>query len=917
MKKNIFAFCIAAVAFVVGFDAPAQGLIRRPQAQPAASSSGVPSSGTSSVGASSVGASLRDVRGRLGEASLPSDSSELESADPKEAPALNWDATPVDIVFQTYGEQVGKTILKDPAVPNATITLKSREGQKLTKEEYLEAIEVVLEMNGIHLEPYGEKFIRAVPRGKARKEGIPLYMDIADVPAEAKDGRVISVMISFKSIATDEAQKALENFKSDTGILNVFERTNSILVTDTWQNIKRMDEIAKSIDISSPVLEQVFVYQVENASASDIKTALEQIVQESQKEQEKNGKAVQNTTGYNPQSNLVRPSSLGAGRLLNRPNQPEQPKPLESTVTSMSDADRGMIRGKVLILADERSNKLVIITSKSNYDFFEKVIKQLDVETTPDTVVKVYRLKYAEAEEVADMINDLIGNAPSSKSSTKSNQNAAAKGQGGTTRVSSPTGANSANATRKSANQRSGEAKPGELSKENTTVLADKRINGLVVMTNKELVPVIESIVEAMDIKLSQVLIETVIIEVLLKDGLNTGIDWVHGMQKKGSQYMQAVGGGGGTGKPVSSGTAGSALIDGASTTLPTIFAPGGAGLSYALFSEKLDLSAIITASKSDSHSKYIASPIVMTVDNKEATIDATENRQFLTGWTAQSSGYSGGGQPTPNYSAKDIGLKLKITPKINPNGTVMLEVEEEYSQFMEDAQSMLIPQTDTAGRINYTSGNVDLAIERKMSADILLENMQTVVLGGLTETKVEESESGIPILKDIPWVGRWLFGKTAQSENRKELLVFLTPYVLDDAHAAQAEAARRKSVLSDSSPWDDHGWSGSKLADPVPQKELMRRQKDEWKKQDEERKSKLALEDAKLERAKELEQMDKAERDLWLEMHKDELEKAERDDLESKMKSNDAEMQDELRKLVDEIRAKNLQEEKKPDEVK
>ena len=100
-------------------------------------------------------------------------------SDAKEAPALNWDGAPVDIVFQTYGEQVNKTILKDPAVPSATITLKSREGQKLTKEEYLEAIEVVLEMNGIHLEPYGEKFMRAVPRGKVRKEGVPLYMDIA------------------------------------------------------------------------------------------------------------------------------------------------------------------------------------------------------------------------------------------------------------------------------------------------------------------------------------------------------------------------------------------------------------------------------------------------------------------------------------------------------------------------------------------------------------------------------------------------------------------------------------------------------------------------------------------------------------------------------------------------------------------
>ena len=953
MKKKILAFCVALVAFFAAVDATAQGILRRPQSLPGRS---VPAGATAGAATSA-----------------PSDDT-ASDADPKEAPALNWDATPVDIVFQTYGEQVGKTILKDPAVPNATITLKSREGQKLSKEEYLEAIEVVLEMNGIHLEPYGEKFIRAVPRGKARKEGIPLYMDIADVPEDAKDGRVISVMISFKSIATDEAQKALENFKSDTGMLNVFERTNSILATDTWQNIKRMDEIARAMDISSPVLEQVFVYQVENASANDIKTALEQIVQESQKEQEKNGKAVQNNSGAN--SGMVNRAPLGGTRLLgsNR-NQPEQPKPLESTVTSMSDADRGMIRGKVLILADERSNKLVIITSKSNYDFFEKVIKQLDVETTPDTVVKVYRLKYAEAEEVADMINDLIGNAPSAKNSTKGNQNAAARGQGGTTRVSNPTGGQpSATAARKSANQRTGEAKAGELSKENTTVLADKRINGLVVMTNKELVPVVESIIEAMDVKLSQVLIETVIIEVTLGDGLETGIDWVQrgrarqsglsttqatdaygrglyyaddgngnilGRGVIGQEFSYydsdkqrqttkitenslkvfkplddlvrdglinngsyALGGGGGA----ASSALGALVQVGVSAATNSAASPIAGGINYFLKSDKLNLAAIVKASKTDNRAKYIASPIVMTVDNKEATIDATENRQFLTGWTAQSGSYGNSGQPTPNYSAKDIGIKLKITPKINPNGTVMLEVEEEYSQFLKDGQSMLIPNNGL-----YESGNVDLAVERKLSADILLENGQTVVLGGLTETTKSEWETGIPILKDIPWIGKWLFGSVSQAEARKELLIFMTPYVLDEGDAAQAEALRRKKALSDTRPWDDHGWSASPLADPVSKKEQMRRLKEEWKKQDEERKTKLAIEDEKVKRAKALEQMSKEERNHWLEMHKDELDGADRDEeakeLKEKMKSKDDETQEELRKLAADIRERKLRE--------
>ncbi len=943
MKKNIIAFCISLVAFFIALDASSQGLIRR-------NTTGLPvRTGTTPAAA----------------ATAPAAGSDADDPN-KEPPALNWDAAPVDIVFQAYGEQVDKTILRDPSVPNATITLKSREGQKLTKEEYLEAIEVVLEMNGIHLEPYGEKFMRAVPRGKARKEGIPLYMDIADVPEDAKDGRVISVMIPFKSIATDEAQKALEGFKSDTGVLNVFERTNAILVTDTWQNIKTMDELAKSIDISSPVLEQVFVYQVENASAGDIKTALESIVQESQKEQEKNGKGVQNNAANSP----TRPT-IGSGRLLgpNRNAQPEAPKPVESVVTAMSDADRGMIRGKVLILSDERSNKLVIITSKSNYDFFEKIIKQLDVETTPDTVVKVYRLKYAEAEEVSDMINDLIGNAPSSKSNSKNNQNAAARGQGGTTRVSNPTGsqgANAASAARKSANQRTGDAKPGELSKENTTVLADKRINGLVVMTNKELVPVVESIIEAMDVKLSQVLIETVIIEVTLGDDLQTGIDWVQrGRQRVFNQvgtgtfsqrltgYSQStsktseeapmsgsirgndgmwwnpvyeiventmpvkslvrdgfvnngsygLGGGGGTasallGSVMNVGTNAAAAYFGGAN-------PIGSGLNYILKSDKLNLSAIIQASKSDSRAKYIASPIVMTVDNKEATIEATQSRKFYSGSTSTSS-YGSNPTVTYNYSDKDIGIKIKVTPKINPNGTVMLEIEEEYSQ-LGAGQDVLVSGSN--GTPNHET--IDTSLTRKMSADILLENMQSVVLGGLTETYTSSSETGIPILKDIPWIGKWLFGSVSQHEDRKELLVFMTPYVLDEGDAAQAEALRRKKALSDTRPWDDHGWSASPLADPVSKSEQMRRLKDEWKKQDEERKTKLAIEDEKVKRAKTLEAMDKAERDHWLEMHKDELDeegrKEELKELKEKMKSKDDETQEALHKLAEEIRERKL----------
>ena len=847
-----------------------------------------------------------------------------------EVPALNWDAAPVDIVLQAYGERVNKTILKDPQVPQATITLKSQPGQKLTNEEYLEAIETVLEMNQIHLEPYGESFIRALPRAKVRKEGVPLYMDIKDVPEDTKDGAVVSVMLPFKAIATDEAQKALEGLKSDTGLLLVYERSNSILVTDTWQNIKRMGEIAASIDVTSPAMEQVFVYQVANAAAQDIQTHLQKIVEESMKDQEKNGKGAQNVQNQQP-----RPGLPTGSRLLRSPQQPEAPKNVESLVTSISDADRGVIRGKVVILADERSNKLIIITSKANYDFFEKIIKQLDVETTPDTVVKVYRLKYAEAEEVSDMINDLIGNAPSSKNNTKGNQNAAARGQGGSSRVTSSAAGQT---QRKSANQRTGEAKAGELSKDNTTVLADKRINGLVVMTNKELVPVVESIIDSMDVKLSQVLIETAIIEVTLGDDYNTGIDWV--MRGKGRESRQAtdgygrklywteepddsgrvymtqttedtgvpvmmsqmirdtfvnngnygLGGGGGSGNAilktmmaVGTNVVNGALFGGAN--------PIGSGINYLLKSDKLNISAVINATKSDSHAKYLASPIVMTVDNKEATVEATEARKFFNGYETSSS-YSTYVR-TPKYDSKDIGITIKVTPKINPNGTVMLNVEEEYSQ-LGAGQSILVDDGSTA--------NIDTSLTRKMSADVLLENMQTVVLGGLTERFTSDKETGIPILKDIPWIGKWLFGSVTHAETRKELLVFMTPYVLDDAEATQAEAKRRKSALSDQHAWEDDGWSASELADPVSKRELLRRLKEEARKQDDDRQNKLAIEKWKMDRAKALEKMSEKERRFWIDTHKEELEKEEKKEFERQLKE-----QEDLKALAENIKSNHM----------
>ena len=845
-------------------------------------------------------------------------------------PALAFNQAPVDLVLEAYAAEVGKTVIPAPDRPKATITLRSLEGQTLTKKEYLEAIEVTLTMNGVVLEPRGDKFLRALPRKTVRTHGIALRMD--DKGNLPEEGRVVSQMIVFKNIAVDEAQKALEGFKAPEGLFQVFERTNAILVTDTQENINRMLEVVRAIDIATPVIEDVFVRQVEYALATEIKNHLETIVTESQKDEnpKKSGPKQSGAPGFGSSQPAQRPSLLNLRNRLGQ-QQPQTPAntPNANLIAAVSDADRGMIRGKVLIVADERSNKLIIITNKSNMDFFDKVIKTLDVETTPEVQIDVIRLKYAEAEEVEQMLNELIG-ASSSSSSSKNNQNANTK-KGGTANSNLTRGTTQQRKTSNPTFQNANASRLGELNKDNVKVLADKRINGIVVMARKADMKAIREVIDNMDVKLSQVLLETVIVQVELGDELSTGIDWVN---NKAIQNGDQIGGGGGSNagmvnslkgggsssktysqlaqeaKSVLQGTGGAygnnnlsqADIDKyienaiAYDTTASGITPAGAGINYFLKSDKLNITAVINASKSDSRTKVLASPIIMTVDNKEATIEATDMIYLFSGY--QYSGSANYGSQVRNYEKRDIGLTVKVTPKINPNGTVMLTVEQTFETQGADQS---VPN-EAGGTDPYAT-----VTTRKISSDVSVENRQTVVMGGLTRKTQTESESGIPILKDIPWVGKWLFGSVNMTEKRSELLVFMTPYVLDDAESAQSEALRRKKSLSDSRPWEDEGWSSSPLADPVSKKEQLRRFKDEWKKQDEERKAKLAIEKAKMDRARKLEAMSEEERKAWIEIHKDELDKEAREAFEKKV-----EEQKDLKDFIEQLKKQDLEKSEK-----
>ena len=264
--------------------------------------------------------------------------------------------THVDELLDIYADRTGKTILRDPAVPNTTIKFNLHDEQKFTKEEYIGVLESVFEMNGVHLEPSGEKLVNAFPSRVAASKGIPIIM----TPKRLEEkGRIVSMTIPFKNIRVTEAYRALEVYKSVTGLFAIYERTNSIVVTDMDKNINRMLEIAKTIDVAPLEPDRAFARQIKFAKAQDIMRALSILVMESTKGAEM----------------ALSQGALEKNAMIKRNEA--------MYLSGMPGGNEGAIRGKVLLLADDRTNKLIVITRKANMDLFDSVIAELDVEVIP------------------------------------------------------------------------------------------------------------------------------------------------------------------------------------------------------------------------------------------------------------------------------------------------------------------------------------------------------------------------------------------------------------------------------------------------------------------------------------------------------------------------------------------------------
>lgn len=721
------------------------------------------------------------------------------------SPQLKFEEATLTMVLKEYGEATRRTLLLDPKLPAPPKGITLRNEGDLTMDEYLQAIETVLSMNGIGLVKVGEKFLKVVPI-----EGwIADATHIRSVEEGSKltnTDEIVSQMIQLKYIDVEEGTKLLESLKFQHPYAKVtaFPRNNCILFTDTSSNVGRILDVLKSVDQPIEAREEPKVIKILYAKASLIKTKLEEIIVDTQKDQ----------------STAARTRDSGRPGFVTTPapapNLPIAPpgviRPVVPKVTDvgtvdntnariLDDAERGIIRGKVKIVADDRVNILIIITRPENMAFFDKIVKVLDVATDPDVTVKVLRLEFADSEQVASQLNTLIGAQQQNKEGAKPGTAGKADAAAGTAKsVALDDFAKQQSATLNKVAEGEGiKSKVGELSAQNIKILSDKRINSLVIMASKTDLATIEEIVKEMDMAVSQVLIEVIILDVNLKGGITTGVDWIqrsliaYNKNSDGSRkpmFGFAGGGGGGYSQTTP-------LADFTKTFSP------GQGLTYytTFFGLNADLVAKMIAT--DSKSRVLSSPIILTTDNKKAQLDVTKDQYFYKGQNYVPTGV-GSYNPVDNVDTKSVGLKLSVTPHINKNKNVQMEIVQEISNATE---KQLLP--------GQNQGEWPVMSIKKFEATVSVRSGMTIVLGGLADDTKSISHNKIPLLGDIPLLGL-LFGKSDKSKERSEILVFITPYVMDSTDEIEFEARRRQMAVGDG---DDgkwtKGWSNSNLGTP------------------------------------------------------------------------------------------------------
>ncbi|WMW79090.1 type II secretion system secretin GspD [Undibacterium cyanobacteriorum] len=436
--------------------------------------------------------------------------------------------------------------------------------------------------------------------------------------------------------------------------------------------------------------------------------------------------------------------------------------------------------GRTIIMADSRTNSVLVkAPSQARGNLIKKLVADLDQPTTLPGNVHVVYLKNAEAVKLAATLRSIVTGESSNLNSGSSNSsnlsssgpglNTSAMPQQGNNSALTSTGSNLSLPVSTSGNSQGTSGGSG-------FIQADQATNTLIITASDAVYRNLRAVIDQLDARRAQVYIETLIVEVSNNKLDELGVSWVGASGDSSSKYRL----GGITSysndpdRPELLGFAGGAA--GAATAVK------GKGLSIGLFKQiggQLGLGALAQALASDGSTNVLSVPTLITLDNEEASIVDGKTVGFVTGSYTSSSTGTAGQNPFQTVDRKEIGIKLKVKPQISESGTVKLALVQEVSDVADP-----IP-----GGVGITTS------VRSIATNVLAEDGEIVVLGGLLKDQNSDGVAKVPVLGDIPLLGN-LFKTKKRTVDKTNLMVFLRPVVIRNAEQSSGVSLDRYDYL-------------------------------------------------------------------------------------------------------------------------
>jgi len=652
------------------------------------------------------------------------------SSSPSKQFIFNFDNADVEVVVQAAAEIVGFNYVIGPGVRGRKITVQTF--SKIGSEEIFNVLLTILDVSGLAAVRSGNVY-RIIPREAAPQ--VPVTIIVGREPdPRLPDDEIRTQIVPLRYVSATDAVSLLRPFVPPQGVVTAHRETNLLIITDTAANIRRLLNILKLVDVEV-ALNELQIIPLKHADAQELAQLLGQLFA--------SGRLGAGLTGPGP---TTTPAPL-APAPEPTPTPPRPPGP---------GGEPGLAGYRPLIVAERRSNSLVVHARRQDMETIRRLIEKLDVDIYGGRRVFIYFAENTKARDLATTLDAIYGQGDRGPSITGTQRPVGAPSISGPYGMptTAPPPAAPLEPPLSSPSAGLGGARPPRIgfpgvSGEGTPLMieirfvADEVTNAVIVTTYPRLWREIEETIKKLDKMPRQVLIEVLAAEVTLTDETKLGIEWAI---RSGRFDLSSSPSGTLPGRP-------------ASSLIPL---GGAVPVGFNVFTFAADkFLAALNALATEDKVNVLSNPSIMTTENRKAVINVSTSVPIVTSQQVPvATGGITGNAITQTVEYRDAGIILTVTPRIGEQGTVALDIKQEVNE---------------VGANEPPPINSPRFTKREAETSVVLLNNQTLVLGGLIQNRRTIIRSGMPWLSRIPILG-YRFGATDRTLQKTELLLLITP---------------------------------------------------------------------------------------------------------------------------------------------